>query len=363
MLNTRGVSFNQLNTYLNCPKKYQHSYQSGERRGEPVQEALLRGTLFHAMMEVKEIGVEPLAALETYLKTWLEHDALLTKYTDIIAERVISYAEPVSDLLLRCATNYQGDDPIRKADKQIADKPLAYPPKEFSKAYDELKLWEVKSQADSLASQDNPDFLLFSVSNVVAYALFLAKNCTIPPDFKTIAIEHDFEKYDLVPWSKGTHVSGRIDKVYEKPDKTLVIADFKTSESLTKQIYPREVLFHPQLNFYVWAYAEQTGDVADSIAIINPSRDEIVEVPIDIDVVYSVIETYKTIQASADSVKEKPKVPPTLFNSPCMKEDWQTKRVKYLCPYINKCHPMWVEKLYADHVITLSQYNFAKEVS
>ncbi len=351
------TSFSRLSTYQECSERYRWKYIVKAEEQEPLQEHFIKGSLAHFILEESLAGNEVLEAFDLVLPTWVEETCRLLITDDlgiqqegqgIYLDTLRHYAVSVSELLLRAAPNYLGPDAIRKKDGKPPENPLEYPPTSFSQAMNEKFLYDDKSVLDIAATRINKDFIDFSLANITAEALFLARNFELPDWFgKTVAIEDPIlpegneSPYKPIGFVGDIFWKGYIDWVFETKEGELVIADHKSSKSAPEGY---EVAWHPQLNLYAGLYYEQRGRMPDYIAINHLRTNQIVLAKPDPLAIGQTLEHFRQIQARINS-ESFVRHYPTEFNTPCVKYDYKTSRVKYICPYLKRCWPYFYEDL------------------
>ncbi|MGG6281746.1 PD-(D/E)XK nuclease family protein [Leptolyngbya sp. AN03gr2] len=347
------VSFSRLESYRTCSQKFYYKYIQGESRPEPIKDYFIKGDLAHFMLEEILTGAEWAEALTLVLPTWLENNCrvtidpdadLMRKGQALHAESVGRYAEMVSEILLRCAPNYVGEDPIRNQDGSVPADPLGYPPKIVKQILNEYGLNEDRQLIDTTATRLNKEFTPYSLANIAAEAVFCARNYS-PPDYfgHTVSIEYPIYPEDHLPvaFQDDKMWSGYIDWIFEMDDGSLVIADHKTSKKRPSGV---EVLWHPQLNLYVGLYYELTGRAAEYIAINHLATNSLVLAKVDLAIVGEQMKIFHQLQ---DAINQSAFVRqfPTGFNSPCLDRDYKTGNVKSLCPYLDRCWPFFLEDI------------------
>lgn len=349
------TSFSRLSTYQDCSQRYYWKYIEAAEEQEAVQEHFIKGSLAHYCLEEALTGTDVLEAFDMILESWVTDNCRLKITDDAAVMRegeaihiptLRLYAQKVSDLLLRAAPNYIGPDPIRKADGKPPENVLAYPTKSFQEEMNAAYLYDDKSALDIAATRINKDFLELSLANIAAEGLFLARNFETPSWFKeTVAIEYplisETNQYKPVKFTDDIYWNGAIDWIFKTVTDELVIADHKTSKKCPEG---QDVLWHPQLNLYAGIYYEQHGVLPDYLAINHLVTNQIVMARPDPVVVGQTFEYFQEIQKAINSGVFT-KHFPTEFDSPCVKYDYKTARVKYTCPYIQRCWKHFYEDL------------------
>jgi hypothetical protein len=293
---SQTVSYSRLSAYLECPQKYRNKYVDRLPVTQPLEDYFLKGTLSHRILEEYLQGATIEDATNLILPDWVVNNCLIplgaTNDTEDLYELADSsgldfdllerYVHPTAELLYRCSANYSGDEPIRKNDGSVPADPLAYPPSQFKREYERQHLHLLKAELDTQAAQASVAFRRFSLADTAAIALSYVVGFKVPEYVDhTVAVEFDLSKAKTV-WDVDEYWNGAIDWVFKMKNGATVICDHKSEKRKPLGI---EVLFHSQLNLYAHLYYEQTGILADYLAINHLPSGELVLAKVDIDVV------------------------------------------------------------------------------
>jgi len=334
-----SISFSAVCTYLSCPKKYSHYYlENTPVNTTYVEEALVKGTLTHQLIQTILEGGDHREVFSLVLSKWLEKECRIPVVQTeeemqsglgVVAACVEEYATQTSQLLKRCHVSYQEADAIRNRDGSVPLDPLEYPPKEFSKLYNDLGLPELRQFIDNAAVRQNRSLVNFSVSNVAASAYTYAELFQYPEWFgQTLGVEIAF---DHSGWR------GAIDWVFETKEGKLVICDHKTSSKCPEGL---DVLWHPQLNLYASVYYELTGKLASYLAINHLPSQRIVVAQLEVSRMLSILENFTRIR---QDIRDRKNMDlrrfPGEYQSPCITRNWKTGVITSVCPYLETCWP------------------------
>lgn len=350
-LNIDSVSFSRLDLYNVCPRKFYTKYilKQGELL-DKKETALIKGTLAHAILEEYLLGTPKFDALVSVLPLWLSSTCGLEITDDydvfirgngIHIESLISYIETVSELLMRCHPEYDGDDAIRTKDGKAPADPLNYAPKAFSEAFSKLEVGLLEQTIDVAAQRLNEDFSDNSISlaKVAAEAYYFVR-CFSFPDYykKTLHVELSVNDplQDLYVFlAQGVYWNGFIDWIFEDEDGAVTIADHKTSKALPTM---QEVQQHDQLNIYAVLYYELFGRWPEYIAINHMRSNTIVRVEPDPDIAKEIYNFYREVLEqilSKDNLWLR-KSPSQKYSTPCVKEI--AGKIS-TCALLGKCWP------------------------
>jgi hypothetical protein len=356
---SQTVSYSRLSAYLECPQKYRNKYVDRLPVTQPLEDYFLKGTLSHRILEEYLQGATIEDATNLILPDWVVNNCLIplgaTNDTEDLYELADSsgldfdllerYVHPTAELLYRCSANYSGDEPIRKNDGSVPADPLAYPPSQFKREYERQHLHLLKAELDTQAAQASVAFRRFSLADTAAIALSYVVGFKVPEYVDhTVAVEFDLSKAKTV-WDVDEYWNGAIDWVFKMKNGATVICDHKSEKRKPLGI---EVLFHSQLNLYAHLYYEQTGILADYLAINHLPSGELVLAKVDIDVVQqnylywlSVRDKIKSDRNSNQWTKQLP----TKYNSPCVRRHWKSNALTQVCPHLTSCWPQYAEYL------------------
>ena len=358
---SRTVSYSRLSSYLECPQKYCNKYVDKLKVSQPLEDYFLKGTLSHRILEEYLRGASIEDATNLILPDWIVNNCLIpltessSSTEDDLYELADSsgldfdllerYVHPTAQLLYRCSANYQGDDPIRKNDGTIPADPLGYPPTQFKKEYERQHLHTLKAEIDIQAARSSVAFRRFSLADTAALALSYVVGFKIPEYVdETVAVEFDLSEGKTL-WDVDEYWNGAIDWVFKTTQGATVICDHKTEKRKPLGI---EVLFHPQLNLYAHLYYEQTGVLADYLAINHLPSGELVLAKLDLEVVK---DNYLYWLSVRDKIKGDlsnnrwTKQLPTKYNSPCVRRHWKSNDLTQVCPHLTSCWPQYADYL------------------
>jgi CRISPR/Cas system-associated exonuclease Cas4 (RecB family) len=346
-LKIKQTSFTRLNLYNECPRKYKNKYILKIQTPVEVEDYFLKGRLVHTLLESFFIDTDLNLDFIDYLPEFITKECKLPiteDYKDMQTNQAIhipslvEYADKVSNLLLRTAENYKGNDSIRNSDGSVPKDVWSYQPKAFKTEYRELGVDSYRYAIDLTASKLDTNYEKFSLAFMVADALFNVKNFTKPNWLASVVDqEYRFEdKGEKVLFNNNTlYWSGGPDLRVKTHEGDLVILDYKTSKSKPSK---EDVLWHMQLALYAYLTFEQTKELAKAVGIIHLPSNDIILAGVDPLIVSQTIKYLEDIQ---DAINKEvfPKKHPTEFNSPCIKRDWKTKLVTKVCPYLKTCWP------------------------
>ncbi len=317
-----------------------------------MEDYFLKGTLAHRCIEEQLKGAPREAVVEAILPVWVAESCLLPIARDEAEEErrlgidmdlLLKYATRYGALLHRCTSIYKGDSPIRNNDGSLPKDPVNYPPRALSDAYKAFGLGDMKMLLDNSAALLNNEFRRISLANTTAQGIACFYNFELP-DWVDEVTGIEYTSEEKLPWDDGSKEwAWFIDLKYITNEGAKVISDHKTSSSKPEGL---DVAFHPQLNLYAYLEYEDSGEWPDYLAINHLPSGEYVIAKTDPAVVQANIEHFKTVQTAINQSTESDvftKHQPTDFNSPCIKRDWKTKQVKQVCPYIQLCHPRYVD--------------------
>jgi hypothetical protein len=322
----------------------------------PLEDYFLKGTLAHNCIEeyLKSGGAKD-DILEMLIPEWLiesckfatESTHMDTSSLDTLhlidVDSLTRYAKIYGYLLHRCTATYKGSDAIRNGDGTVPKKPVEYPPKQMTAELERHGLYDIKMAVDNSAALINPEFRRISLCNTAAQAAACFYNFYIPDWVEEITgIEYTSEK--KIPWDDGNKEwAWFVDFSYKTKEGHTVISDHKTGKDLPSGL---DVAFHGQLNMYAYLWTEDTGKPPDYIAINHLPTGEIVVAKVDLKVVYDTFKHFQDVQKSINMAYETncwPTKGPTDYGTPCVKRDWKSKQVTSVCPYLNECHPRYVD--------------------
>lgn len=350
---SKTVSYSRLSCYIECPTKYKYRYVVKPADVHiPLENYFLKGTLAHRCIEEYLKGAEKENAIEVVLPQWLEENCLIPvgrdydeicRATGIDARTVCHYAKTYGVLLHKCSSVYRKNDAIRNRDGSVPKDPLEYPPTQLKNDYKNKGLDEVKLSIDNSAAMLNPEFRRFSLADTAASAIACVYNFSLP-DWVDEVTGIEYTSEEKIAWDDGNKEwAWFIDLMYKTSEGGTVISDHKTGKEKPEGL---DVAFHPQLNLYAYLVYETTGKFPEYLAINHLPTGEFVIAKTDPAIVKANYEKYSEVQKAVNlSAKYNNylKHSPTDYNSPCIKRDWKTKSIKSVCPYLELCHPRYVE--------------------
>jgi hypothetical protein len=336
--------------YKKCPTRYRQDYVEGLRKPGILQEALLKGSLAHKMIEEFLISGTRDGVLDMILPQWLEEECNLTvKQEDeslgIDPDLLGHYGAKVGHLIHRCGPDYHYPDKIRKKDGTCPKDPLEYPTQTFTYEMNQGRLYPVRQEIDMQATLLNPQFSRFSLANLVAKATAYFYNFSLPQWFsETISVEQDVSLKPVDFDGKRSWV-GFIDWVYRTKDDAIVVCDHKSNAEEPTGL---DVLYHGQLNLYAAILYEQTGKLPDYLAISHLPTGRHVLAKTDIRVVAYQLQYLRQIQQRIDLDLENEswlKAFPSDYATPCWRRNWKSKALDDVCPYLESCWPHYAETI------------------
>ena len=342
------TSFSRLELYQKCPEMYKYQYVEKYRPEQPFAAPLVRGSFVHDVLE-EYIDPDTLTssiedALYLYFGPWLEE-----LHTGIPLEEAWDFANKFGDLLFRASPKC--NDPklkIRKADGTVPSNLESYPTKSWKSALQKSGLSKLRYEMDNKAGLNYPDaFINLSFSYFVGETFAMLKGFEIPAWIKqTVFVEKGFSTNQndklLLPGSSDLYFNGYMDWVAEDQYGQLIILDHKTSK---KKPSEQQVQNFPQLNLYAWGYKLVYGIWPNKIGIHHVRSGEIVLANVDKKIVNRTLVYYGTIQKAGIESGLFIKRHPEEYGSPCIQRDRQTDKVSFICPYLHKCWPEYLDSL------------------
>lgn len=334
----KTVSFSGLESYKTCPQLFSYKYIEKLAYEQPLQKALLVGSWTHKMVE--GILINPETTAEDHFKTninnWCIECKVDLEYDQL--ESLIDLSINLKELLYRASSFCNDDTKIRNSNGTVLKSPVDYPSTSFKTELAKLPCYRYKAQLDQVACQKNEAFLDMSFSWLFAEALYNASMFKFPSwAEKTLFTELAFgtTEHNQVPLSEGSKggLLGYIDWIVKMKDGRVAIIDHKTS---TKCPTNEEVLFHPQLNLYAYAYKMLYGNHPDIIGINHIKSGRVILAEVMLNVVYETVEYYSSIYDLSQK-GEIYKKHPNDYQSPCVKRDYNSDKIINVCPYLDKC--------------------------
>lgn len=352
---SKTVSYSRLSTFVECPAKYFYRYISKPAGVYvPLEDYFLKGDLAHRCLEeylLHDGNKDDI--LELMLPQWLVDRCFLggnialdsnpDNLITVDLKSLSHYAREFGALIHRCSSAYTGDDAIRNNDRSVPKDPVGYPPKQLKYEYNAKGLPDIKMMLDNTAAVINPEFKRFSLANITAEAVACFYNFQTPKWVKEInGVEYTSEK--KIPWDNNTKEwAWFVDLSYTTDEDAFVISDHKTSKTKPTGL---DVAFHPQLNLYAYLAHEDLDKMPKYLSINHLPSGEFIIAEVDLAIVYSNFKHFQEIQRLINLATDADCFPgkmPTDYNSPCIRRDWKTNAVNSVCPYINLCHPRYVD--------------------
>lgn len=355
------VSYSKISTYLTCPELYRKRYIDKRERTVNVsavlEEPLIKGSLAHSMIEYFLGGLDKDDAAGVALHEWLDNVCHITPTTDrsfaeqgngVEIEKLEKYAKEVGHLLLRCAAQYTAEDKIRTNKGDVPKDPLNYPPTEYKLAYQQANLYQYKTTIDNQAVRCNNSFKRMSLANIAAEAISYGYLFTIPEFVDNIvSIEKKLDEEPVGFYKDKYYWNGLLDTEYSTSEKSIIINDHKTEKNKRR---PEDVAFDLQLNSYAAVRCEQTGSLADYIAITHLRTNEIIAATVSPDIVNLCMDYLEEVQQEIElqietkgKDKEWLKKWPGKYGSPCFRRNWKSEALDSVCPYFIDCWPQYYE--------------------
>lgn len=353
----KTVSFSALESFKSCPQFFNFRYVQKIKAPQPLQKALLVGSWTHKLIE--EYLNNPDASIRELFNVYI-YDWVMECGVNLDSENIEKLKEisiELSNLLYRASAFCNDESKIRNSNGTVLKSPIEYPSGSLKKEFSNLKCWHYRAELDQIACLANPEFLEMSFTWLFAEALFNASVFKVPQWIaKTLHTELDFgtKEDKLVPLAEVIATNknnkvitkhsllGYIDWVVELTDGRVAIIDHKTSSKMPTS---EEVLFHPQLNLYAYAYKMLYGKFPDIIGINHIKSGNIVLAEVSIPIVIETLEYYTDLYITSQKELEKEnsgeiravRKHPNDYQSPCVKRDYQTGVITSVCPYLDRC--------------------------
>lgn len=339
------TSFTRLTAFQTCSEFYRLKYLNKTITETIATEALVLGKFVHYILEECLDPATPTTEA-IYAFTLGLPEFLNENYLSALAELqedIVTYVSKGAHLLYRASDRCRVEDyPIRNRDKSIPKNPIEFPPQEFSSEFNKTCA-KFKLLLDTAASRSNNLFSSCSLFWLLSKALYWTHYWRPPTSIsKTIAVELGFSTTDLNKVAfHNVFMNGYIDWVVQTKDNFLSIIDHKTSKAKPT---PQGVLHHPQLNLYAWLYFQTYGRWSDLIGINHLPSGELIQVDLDQDIALNIVGYLKELQL-ATTKGTYTRRHPTDYNSPCIKRDWKSGEITYLCPALKDCWPDYLDTL------------------
>jgi len=333
------TSFSRLESYKKCPEYHNLKYIQRLEEEQPFNKYLALGKLVHSVIAeiLDDTETTKEEAFYYHLGGWLEEQGIRCLDPDDITE----YIKPAADLLWRASVKCKDDRGIRKDSGELLQDPANYPNKVFKNLCNEKGISQNFDYIDKEASKENPSFTEESLSWLIAKAYFMSVTFEVPNKIsKSVHIETGIStNEDNIVLIPGTNTAFRayIDWVVETNDDRLALLDHKTSKNKPSA---EQVLLNPQLNIYAWLYQRVYGRLPELIGINHLETGEPIVVRTDEDIVQSYVRYYSELQKAVETGHHF-KHDPNEFNSPCIKKEWKSGKVRESCPFLSHCHPIY----------------------
>ena len=349
----QSVSYSKISKYLECPELYRRHYILKHRPHQvPLEEALIKGSLTHSLIEEFLKGASKEDAVTLALRPWLTEVCFLDIAGDagsanqgegVNLEDLETYAKGCGRLLLRCAETYLDEDKIRNKDGSVPKDPLGYMPGQFKFEYRQAGLDLIKFNIDNQAVRANRSFTRMSLSDIAAVAVGYLYLFELPEYVSGVqSIELDL-KQQPVTFRDGRYVwNGILDTEYVTHDEAVILNDHKTEKNKRR---PEDVLFDLQLNSYASIRYEQTDKLPDYISITHIASNTVIAAQTDSRIVELSMDYLEEVQKEIDDrLDNNPDGPwlkkwPAKYGSPCLRRHWKNETLERVCPYLSTCWP------------------------
>lgn len=356
-----SVSYSRLSTYLNCAEMYRLKYVAKDEgrkitsKYKTLEEPLIKGNLAHNALEYYLNGTDKEDAVGLALSDWLENICHITPISGepdmgegVNLDKLEYYAKECGRLLMRCSESYVEEDKIRNKDGSAPKDPLNYMPGAFKQEYNQQDLFNAKFTIDNQAAAANNSFKRFSLANIAAEAVSYVYIFTLPDFVDNVAsVELDLSKQKIGFNNNNLYWNGLLDTEYALKDGGLVINDHKTEKEKRR---PEDVAFDLQLNSYAAVRYEQTGKLAEYIAITHLRSNTLIAATTSPSVVNQCMDYLEEIQEEINlQIETKGKNKhwlkkwPGKYGSPCFRRNWKSGALDSVCPYLTHCHPDYYE--------------------
>jgi len=360
---TETVSYSKISLYQQCAEKYRLKYLAKEEAKEYsekyicLEEPLIKGSLAHSIIEYFLGGMDKEDAIAIGLTNWVRDICLIEAIEGepegdegVNIHWLEQYAKGCGGLMMRCSEGYNGEDKIRKKDGGIYSDPMhpTYGSKTFKSEYRALNLDQYKSYVDNQACRANNSFKRMSLSDIAAEATSFAYLFELPEVVtKVNTIEYNLAEQPVLFNDGKSYWNGLLDTEYETAEQAIIINDHKTEKEKRN---PEDVAFDLQLNSYASVRYEQTGKLADYIAITHLKSNEVIASATSPAIVSQCMDYLQEVQDEINlqievkgTDKQWLRKWPGKYGSPCFRRNWKTKALDSCCPYLKKCHPHYYE--------------------
>lgn len=367
------TSFSRLESYQKCRQFYNLKYNQQEPVDETLKEALVQGSLTHSILEeflspdtdTKSIETAFAIVFPRFLKEYdfnvfttkpseisLEDEHELQKFGDLGSKSdlldFVELCRSLAYLLYRASDRCKEPEiAIRNKDGSLLKDPIEYPSMSFKSEL--VPYLDGKFFWDNEAGRVNDLFIKVSFTWMISKIIFWTHYMRVPSWIvKTKTVEESL--IDILPdetevgidFGAGFLLNGYIDWVVLAKNDHVCILDHKTSKKCPSK---QDVLHHPQLNLYAWAYEQKYGYLPTAIGIHHVPSDSYIIAKVDRSIVQATINYLRDIHLDAVHHKLYTKRHPNEYNSPCISYDWKTGDVKETCPFLHKCWPHYTATL------------------
>lgn len=339
---TKTVSFSALESYKKCEQFYNFKYIEKISIEKTLEKPFMVGGWCHELIEekLKDPTCNVKDVFTNRLETWLLNCKL--NFTPHQLDNLIEVCFDLSELLFRASEHCNSVNKIRNSNGTVLKSPIDYPSTSFKQELARLRSYKYKSQLDLEASKQNTDFLELSLGWLLSESLFLAEIFKFPTwAERTVHTEYEFgtnedNKVPLI--SGGVYVDnvsflGYIDWIVKLCDGTVGVIDHKSSVKNPTQL---DVIYHPQLNLYAWAYKTLFGSLPDVIGINHIRSGMITLAEPNEKIVRETVEYYSQLYLESTN-NSYIKRHPNDYQSPCIKKDYTSNKITATCPYLDKC--------------------------
>ena len=333
------TSHSRLESYQKCPAFYHHKYLLKTPHSVPFNKYFYLGTIVHELIEDKLLNKSSTAnVFNTNLSSYLTQINVSLEDIDDLNLLI----QKLAFILYRCSSFCKAEDiPIRTNKGEVLKDPIKHPSSSLKQELNAARLFSAIGYFNNSISAQNEELIQEDIVWLLADALFLA-TVFQPPSWvtNTVAVElpistNDDNKVKLP--NTSVYINGYIDWIAET-NGDIVIIDHKTS---AKKPTGMEVLFHPQLNTYAFAYQTIYGILPRYIGINHLRSGNIILAEVDKEVMQAQVNHTIELQQSIESSQIFYKKSPWQFQSPCYKTDYISGRVVELCPFIESCWPTY----------------------
>lgn len=332
----KTVSYSALDLLKSCPQQYRYRYIDKLEYTKTLENYFLIGSWTHDLIEKKllEPDMDVMDSFIDSLEEWLSDLGVYLDADELT--NAINISVDLSQLLYRASAHCNDNTKIRNSNGTVLKNPIDYPSNSFKSELSRLKTYKYKSMIDQAACRQNPELLKFSLVWCLAMSLHLSINFKIPKGVTTVSTEMPFglNRETFVPLGDtDCSLLGYIDWVMKLSDGRIAIIDHKTSNSIPLEL---DVLYHPQLNLYAYAYKVLTGDYPQMIGIHHVKTGRMIFAEANEKIIRTTVDYYEELYKSSllENVIRKH---PGDYNSPCLKRDYTSKKVTSVCPYLDKC--------------------------